>query len=72
MEPRRSKGLLRGKGLGLRPVVWKVTVPEIPTKHWLLTQIETQECYLCFHRVVWSHKQPAPSICWDCSAGYGP
>lgn len=72
LEPGRSEGLLRGKGLGLRPVVWRVTVPEVPTKLYLLTQIETQECYMCFHRVVWKLKDPAPAICWECSAGQGP
>jgi len=72
VESDSGRGLLPSKGLGLRPVIWKVNVPDAPTKYWLLTQIETQECYMCFHRVVWSHAQPAPAICWVCSAGHGP
>lgn len=41
--------------------------PDEPNKHYLLTHIETVECFLCFHRVVWRKEDVAPALCAACA-----
>jgi len=43
-------------------------VPEVPTKHYMLNEVEFVECYLCFHIIIRDPKWTfVPSICPECA-----